>query len=66
MSMSRDQHPGKNHDIKIGNTYFERVEQLRHLGKRKHQFPLMKKLRSNGSQGMLVTIRCRIFCLSVC
>ena len=67
MAMSRDQYPGQNHDIKIGNTSFERVEQLRYLGTNvKNQFPLMKGLRSNGSQGMLVTIWNRIFCLSVC
>jgi hypothetical protein len=65
--MSRDQNPAQNHDIKIGNTSFERVEQLRYLETNvKNLFPLMKELRSNGNQGMLVTIRCRIFCLSVC
>ena len=66
MAMSRDQHPGQNHDKKIGNTSFERVEQLRYLGTNvKNQFPLKKELRSNGSQGMCFTIRCRIFCLTV-
>ena len=65
--MSRDQHPGQNHGIKIGNTSFERVEQLKYMGtKVKNQFPLMKELRPYASQGMLVTIRCGIFCLSVC
>jgi hypothetical protein len=30
------------------------------------EIPLMKKLRADGSQGMLAIIRCRIFCLPVC
>jgi len=67
MAMSRDQHPGQNRDIKISNTSFERVEQLRYLGANvKNHFSLKRELRSNGSQGMLFTIRCRIFCLTVC
>jgi len=32
MVMSRDQNAGRNHDIKIDNSSFERVEQFRYLG----------------------------------
>jgi len=32
MVMSKDQHVGQNHNIKAGNTSFERVEQFRFLG----------------------------------
>ena len=30
--MSRDQHAEQNHNIKISNIYFERVEQFKYLG----------------------------------
>jgi hypothetical protein len=29
--ISRDQHPGQNHDINIGNKLFERVEEFKYL-----------------------------------
>jgi hypothetical protein len=32
MVMSRDQHAGQNHDMKISNKSFERAEQLKYLG----------------------------------
>jgi len=32
MVMSRDQHAGQNHNIKISNKCFERVKQFRYLG----------------------------------
>jgi hypothetical protein len=32
MVMSRDQNAGRNHSIKIDNSFFERVEQFRYLG----------------------------------
>ena len=32
MVMSRDQHAGQNHNIKIGSKSFARVEQLKYLG----------------------------------
>ena len=33
MVKSRDQNAGRSHNIKTGNSYFERVEQFRCLGK---------------------------------
>jgi hypothetical protein len=32
MLLSRQQNAGQNHDIKIGDKYFEIVEQFRYLG----------------------------------
>jgi len=32
MAMSRDQNAGQNHNIKIDNKSFERMEQLQYLG----------------------------------
>jgi hypothetical protein len=32
MVMSRNQHAGKNHNIKLDNKSFERVEQFKYLG----------------------------------
>jgi len=32
MVISRDQNAGRSHNIKIGNRYLERVEQLKYLG----------------------------------
>jgi hypothetical protein len=34
MLLSRHKNAGQNHDIKIGNRFFENVEQFRYLGKR--------------------------------
>jgi len=33
MVMSRDRNAGRSHDIKIENSYFERVEEFKYLGK---------------------------------
>ena len=32
MVMPRDQNEGRSHDIKIDNSFFERVEEIRYLG----------------------------------
>jgi len=64
--MSRDQHAVQNHNIMIGNKSFERVEQLRYLGTTITKVAFMKKLRADWMQGMLATIRYRIFCFPVC
>ena len=66
MVMSRDQHAVQNHIIMIGNKSFERVEQLRYLGTTITKVAFTKKLRADWMQGMLATIRRRIFCLPVC
>jgi hypothetical protein len=62
MIISRDQQPGQNHDIKISNKLFERVEEFKYLiTVVKIKISFVKKLRECGSQGMLATIRCRSF-----
>jgi hypothetical protein len=32
MVMSQDQYAGKNHNMKIGNKFFERVEKFKYFG----------------------------------
>jgi len=58
MVMSRDQNAGRSHDIKIGNSSFERVGQFKIL--------FRKKLGADRSQEMLAIIRCRVFCRPIC
>jgi hypothetical protein len=46
MLMSLDQNAGRSHNMKIGNGFFERVEQLKCLGTNlRIKIPLRKKLR---------------------
>jgi hypothetical protein len=66
MVMSRNQNAGHNHNIKIDNKSFERVEEFKYLGATLTNQNSMKKLRADGSRGMLAIIRCRIFCLPGC
>jgi hypothetical protein len=48
MVMSHDQHAGQNHNIKMGNKSFERMEQLRYSELlRQIMIPFMKKLKAN-------------------
>jgi hypothetical protein len=62
MVISRDQHPGQNHDINIGNKLFERVEEFKYLITTvKIKISFVKKLRACESRGMLAVIRCRSF-----
>jgi hypothetical protein len=50
MVISRDQHRGQNHDIKIGNKLFERVEEFKYLITTvKIKMLFVKKLRACGS-----------------
>jgi hypothetical protein len=65
--MSRDQHEGKNHNIRIGNIFFERVDQLRWWEQTYQvKIPFMKKLRTDQSQGKLANIQGRNFRLTIC
>jgi hypothetical protein len=48
MVMSRNQNVGQNHNIKIDNKFFERVEQFKYLGTTPmNQNPFRKKLRED-------------------
>jgi len=50
--------------MKIDNSYFERVEQFKYLGTTlKDQNYIQEEIESKLSEGVLVIIRCRIFCL---
>jgi hypothetical protein len=67
MVMSRDQNAGRSHDIKTGNSSFERVEQLRYLGTNQtNQNSIQEERSADSSYRMPAIIRCRIVCLPVC
>jgi hypothetical protein len=67
MVMSRNQNAGKNHNIKLDNKFFERVEHFKYLGTTlTNRNSIQEKLRLDRIRGKLVIIRCRIFCLPVC
>jgi len=65
--MSWDKNAGQSNRIKIGNSFFERVEEFKYLGTTlTYQNSIQKEINSRLSQGMLAIIRCRILCLPVC
>ena len=67
MVMSRDQDAGRRHIIKADNSSRESVEQLKYLGtKLTYQNSIQEEIKSRLNQGMLIIIRCRIFCFLVC
>jgi hypothetical protein len=67
MVMSRDQHAGRSHSMKIDNNSFERVEEFKYLGTTlTNQNSIQKEIKGRLNQGMLAIIRCRIFCILVC
>ena len=60
--MPGDQNSGLNENIQISNKPFERVEQFNCLGiTLTNQISIREEIKS----GILVVIRCRIFCLPV-
>jgi len=65
--MSRYHDAGQSHNKKIDKSSFERVEEFKYFGTiLQIKILFWKKLRADWSQGMLVIIQCRIFCLPVC
>jgi len=67
MVMSRDQNAGRRHNVKADNKSFETVKEFRHLGtKLTNQNSFQEKINSRLNQGMLIIIRCRIFCFLLC
>ena len=67
MIMSRDQNAGRSHNIKIDNSSFEWVGDLKYLGKTlTNQNSIQEEIKRNWSQGMLALTRRRIFSLPVC
>jgi hypothetical protein len=52
MVMSQDQNAGRSHNIKIDNSSFERVEQLKYLGTSlTHQYSIQEEIRSSLKSG---------------
>ena len=67
MVMSLDQNAGRNHNIKIHNISYERVEEFIYLETvLTNQIVFRMKLRADRNQDMLAIIRFRILCLPVC
>jgi ribosomal protein S1 len=67
MVMSRDQKAGSRHNIKIDNSPFQSVEDFKYLRKTvTNENTVQEEINSKLKSGMLVIIRCRIFCLQVC
>jgi activator of 2-hydroxyglutaryl-CoA dehydratase len=64
--MSRNQNAGQNHNIKIDNKSFERVEKFKYLGKILTNQNYIQEERADLSQEMFAIIWCRAFCLPVC
>ena len=65
--MSRDQNAGQSHNINTDNISFERLQEFECLGTTLTiKILCRKKIREIEAKGMLVLIRCRIFCLPVC
>jgi len=64
--MSRDQNAGRSHNIKIDNSSFAMAEQLKCFRTNlTNQNSFRKNLRAGQSQGILLIVGCRIFCLPV-
>ena len=62
MFMPRDKNAGRSHNIKVYNSSFERIVELKYLGTiLTNQNSVTKNLGADRSQGMLAVIRCRIF-----
>ena len=47
MVMSRDKNAGRNHSIKIDNSFFERVEEFKYVGEIRIKTLFGKKLRAD-------------------
>jgi len=61
--MSRDQNAGSSHNIKIGSSFFERVEKFRHLRKNlKNQNSIEEEIKSKFKSGMLANTQCSVVC----
>ena len=64
--MSRDQNAGRNHNVRINNSTFERVEEFKYLGTTlTNQNSILEEIKSRLRLGNAI-IRCRICCLPGC
>jgi hypothetical protein len=66
MVMSRNQNAGQNHNIKVGNKFFERVEQFKYMGATlTKQNSIHEEIKSRLKSGNACYHSVQIFCLPV-
>ena len=58
-----EQNADRSHSIKTDVISFERLEDIKYLGKKTHQNSIQDYIKTDWSQEMLATIRCRTFVL---
>jgi hypothetical protein len=67
MVMSRDHNAGQSHSMKIDNSSFERVEELKYLGTALlNQNSIQEEIKRRFKSGNACYLQCRTFCLPVC
>jgi ribosomal protein S1 len=67
MVMSEDQKAGQNHNIKLGNKSFERVEHFKYLGTTlTNQKSIREEIKRRLKSGNVCYHSVQIFCLPVC
>jgi hypothetical protein len=67
MVMSRDQNAGRSHNMKIDNSYFERVEEFKYLGTTlTNQNSVQEEIKSRLKAGNACYHSVQNFCLPVC
>jgi hypothetical protein len=67
MFLSRHQNAGQNHNIKIGDRFFENVAEFKYLGTTVTNKNLIEEeIKGRLNWGMLAAIRSRTFCRLVC
>jgi hypothetical protein len=65
--MSGEQNAGRCHNIKTGNSSFEKVEEFKYLGTAlTYQNSIQEEIKSRLKSGNVCYLRCGMFCLPVC
>jgi len=65
--MSRNQNAERSHNIKIDNSFFECVEELKYLGTNlRNQTSIQEDIKSRLESGNACSHSSRIFCLPLC
>jgi hypothetical protein len=66
MVISRDQNAGRNHNIKIDNSSFDRVQEFKYLGKLTNYNFIQEEIKSRLKSGNSCYHPVQDFCLPVC